>query len=218
MAADIIFKGIRDGLMVYLPEIPYADAEKLLLDKMEAHSAFFEGGDCPLYVSGEITDAELDGLRLTLREKFGVREVIRATARAQTEAKRGPAADIAPRGMAGAQSLALTIGGTVRNGQKITYQGDIIVMGDANPGSHLIAGGNVIVLGALRGVAHAGAFGEEGGTICAFTLTPTQLRIAGYIARPPEGLKRPDSPQMAKVAQGRIEIINLTKTVPGGIL
>lgn len=235
MAKDVVFKGIRDGLVVMLPsDLPIGEALELLLGKMEQNRPFFEGGNCPIYIAGEIDDQAMVSIRTLLGEQFGVRIVERANERRQGEAQMGigeepsqpaapgqePATVNLPRtaSSAGKESLLLTITGTVRNGQRITYQGDILVLGDANPGSQLIAGGNVIVMGTLRGLAHAGALGEESASVSAFTLMPTQIRIASFIARPPEGIKRPEVPQMAKVNDGRIEIVNLTvKAMPGGL-
>ncbi len=75
---------------------------------------------------------------------------------------------------------------TIRSGQQVKYPTNIVVLGDVNPGSELIAAGDVIVLGKLRGVVHAGAGGYSRAEIVALSLQPTQLRIANLISRPPE--------------------------------
>jgi septum formation inhibitor MinC len=74
---------------------------------------------------------------------------------------------------------------TLRSGQRIEVPGTIVVVGDVNSGAEIIAGGDVIVLGILRGVAHAGAYHEsgQGRFIFALELRPTQLRIGGIITR-----------------------------------
>ncbi len=84
---------------------------------------------------------------------------------------------------------------TLRSGQRIDSEHAVIVVGDVNPGAEIVAGGDVIVLGSLRGVAHAGAYDETGGgrTIFALSLQPTQLRIGTTISRgSPEGGKVPE--------------------------
>ncbi len=218
MAMNVVFKGIRDGLVVILPEGPADQAIDAMLLRMEQNRAFFEGGNCPLYISGDMTEETLQGLRALLLERFGILKVDRVTPRRQAEADRmGAQAQTAPGLTTGREGLSLTVEGTVRNGQRISYQGDIIVLGDCNPGSQLVAGGHILVMGALRGMAHAGALGEDDRCIAAFTLMPTQIRIASYIARPPEGAKRPEVPQMAKVRDGHIEIANLSARVLGGL-
>lgn len=75
--------------------------------------------------------------------------------------------------------------GTLRSGQKIETEHSLVVVGDVNSGAEIVAGGDVVVLGCLRGIAHAGAYDETGGgrTIFALNLQPTQLRIGGVITR-----------------------------------
>jgi septum site-determining protein MinC len=74
---------------------------------------------------------------------------------------------------------------TLRSGQKIETEHTLVVVGDVNSGAELVAGGDIIVLGSLRGVAHAGAYDETGGGrfIIAMDLQPTQLRIGSIISR-----------------------------------
>lgn len=77
---------------------------------------------------------------------------------------------------------------TLRSGQTVRFDGNIVVQGDVNPGAEIIAAGHVLVMGALRGVVHAGAKGDESATVTALAFSPTQIRIASYITRPPDGL------------------------------
>lgn len=75
--------------------------------------------------------------------------------------------------------------GTLRSGQKIETEHSIVVVGDVNSGAEVIAGGDVVILGTLRGIAHAGAYDESGGgrVIFSLNLKPTQLRIGLVISR-----------------------------------
>ena len=82
------------------------------------------------------------------------------------------------------QADTLLVQRSLRSGQSIHHTGSVVIMGDVNPGAEVIAGGNIVVMGSFRGVAHAGAQGDESATITAFRLRPTQLRIAGHITRP----------------------------------
>ena len=71
---------------------------------------------------------------------------------------------------------------TLRSGTRIEFGGHIVVYGDVNPGAELIAEGNVIVWGRLRGMVHAGAKGNRNAVVCALDLSPTQLRIAEEVS------------------------------------
>lgn len=76
--------------------------------------------------------------------------------------------------------------GTVRSGQLIKFEGNLVIIGDVNPGGEVEAAGNVVVMGSLRGIVHAGADGNKKAIVAALNLQPTQLRIADVITRPPD--------------------------------
>lgn len=98
----------------------------------------------------------------------------------------------------------------LRSGQKFFARGSLVILGDINPGAEVVAGGNILVMGALRGIAHAGAFGEEESVIAAYRLNPTQLRISNHITRPPDGEKvKSTNPEMARIREGKVVIEKL---------
>lgn len=70
---------------------------------------------------------------------------------------------------------------SLRSGTKEEYVGSIVVCGDVNSGAEIIAGGNIIILGTLRGVAHSGANGNNKAIIAANTMEPTQIRISNLV-------------------------------------
>ena len=71
--------------------------------------------------------------------------------------------------------------GSVRSGQKIEFEGSIIVLGDVNDGAEVIAGENIVIFGILRGLAHAGAKGNKDAMIAASSIEAPQLRIANVV-------------------------------------
>lgn len=71
--------------------------------------------------------------------------------------------------------------GAIRSGQRIEYEGSIVVLGDVNGGAEVIAGDNVVVLGVLRGLAHAGARGNKKAIIAAASIDCKQIRVADII-------------------------------------
>ncbi len=96
---------------------------------------------------------------------------------------------------------------TLRSGQKIHFDGNVVVVGDVNPGAEIVASGHIIVLGALRGVVHAGASGDEQAAVLAFRLQPTQLRIANHITRPPDDeITGPEQPEIARIKDNMVTI------------
>ncbi len=95
---------------------------------------------------------------------------------------------------------------TVRSGQRIEHDGDILILGDVNPDAYIIASGNIIVMGTLRGFAHAGANGDETAIVLALKLIPRQLRIANYLTRSPDEIDEPEYPEKAYVENNQIII------------
>jgi septum site-determining protein MinC len=101
---------------------------------------------------------------------------------------------------------------TLRGGQVLHHTGNIVVVGDINPGAELIATGDILVFGRLAGIAHAGAQGDEKARIYALELAPTQLRIATFIAADERSKRRSAPvPEAALARGGRIIIVPLDK-------
>lgn len=71
--------------------------------------------------------------------------------------------------------------GALRSGNRLEYEGTIIVLGDVNAGAEVISGENVIVLGVIRGLAHAGASGNREAIIVANEIDAPQIRIADIV-------------------------------------
>lgn len=74
----------------------------------------------------------------------------------------------------------------VRSGQVLEIVGDLLLIGDVNPGGKVITTGNIFIMGSLRGIAHAGLNGDRDAVIAASYMKPSQLRIADYISRAPD--------------------------------
>jgi septum site-determining protein MinC len=80
----------------------------------------------------------------------------------------------------------------------------VVVYGDVNPGAEIIAAGDIIVWGKLRGNVHAGADGDESAVVCALDMTPTQMRIAGYLTTSPADKRRKPRPEVASIRGDQI--------------
>ena len=71
--------------------------------------------------------------------------------------------------------------GSLRSGQRIEFEGSLVIIGDVNAGAEVIAGENIVVLGTLRGLAHAGAKGNKDAVIEAVSIEAVQIRIADIV-------------------------------------
>ena len=90
--------------------------------------------------------------------------------------------------------------GTIRSGEYLDSAGDLLILGDVNPGAKVRAEGSIMIWGKLLGIAHAGRKGNSKATISALQLRPVQLRIAEKVARGPN-----DKPLMVFAEQARID-------------
>ncbi|WP_062104558.1 septum site-determining protein MinC [Bacillus niameyensis] len=84
----------------------------------------------------------------------------------------------------------------VRSGQILEVPGDLLLVGDVNPGGTVRAVGNIFIMGALKGIAHAGFSGRSDAVIVASFMTPSQLRIADSISRAPDHYDQEGQHQM----------------------
>ncbi len=97
---------------------------------------------------------------------------------------------------------------TLRSGMEVRHDGTIILCGDVNPGGAIIAQGDIIIWGRLRGLAHAGVQSNRASRIFALQLQPTQLRIADVVARAPN---TPPQQQQAEIAYIGAEGIRIAR-------
>lgn len=80
--------------------------------------------------------------------------------------------------------------GTLRSGQKIEVEGSLVILGDINPGAQVVAGGNVVILGCLKGIVYAGYPSDKSAFVSALVMDPMQIQIGNCIARAPDTEKK----------------------------
>jgi len=95
---------------------------------------------------------------------------------------------------------------TIRSGMEIRHGGTVVILGDVKPGGSLVAEGDILLWGRLKGLAHAGSKGNAHCRIMALHMKPTQLRIADKVARPPETPPVEYLPEVAYIGEGGILI------------
>ncbi len=215
MAPNINIKGVRDGLLVSVSGGDWPNARAALLAQLKERADFIQGARVTLDVGGhELSAAELGKLREEL-SGMGVAlfAVVSTSTMTENSAqalglgtrifKPPQGAAARPKGSAPPGEEGLFVQRTIRSGVRIEFPGHVTVVGDVNSGAEIVAGGSIIVWGRLRGVVHAGAEGDETAVICALALTPTQLRVAGQIAIPPQQVNDP-KPEIARIRDGRV--------------
>jgi septum site-determining protein MinC len=189
-----------------LDDAPWEEQRLALLAQVDGQPAFFHGARLALDVASQVLHVnELVDLRDQLSERgISLWAVISESPTTEKTAQLlGLATRISkPRPEEGrkfavddlGEETALFLHRTLRSGTRIEFAGHIVVLGDVNPGAEIVADGNVMVWGRLRGMVHAGAKGNRKAVICALDLSPTQLRIAEEVAAAlsPQGNPRPE--------------------------
>lgn len=231
-AQKISIKGIRDGLLITLDQGNFEELQTELTSELSSKKGFFRGSQVVLDIKDRKLEREqlkiinelLEANEITLRTVLADRPEARDIARGLGLATRIPGSNVdldgnimpgptnnTTNGSAASADLAkalasnsLLLQETIRSGRSISHEGHVVVIGDVNPGAEIIAGGNVLVWGKLRGLVHAGAYGDDSAVICALELIPTQLRIADQIAVSPGGAQRHPTPEMVAIRDGQL--------------
>lgn len=208
-------KGIRDGLLATFLEAAWEDQCLALLGQIDERPAFFQGARLAIDVGSQILKVnDLVDLRDRLSERnvalwavIGESPITEHTSQLLGLATRisKPRPEEQKRADAVADDTALFINKTLRSGKRVEFPGHVVVMGDVNAGAEIVADGNVIVWGRVRGMIHAGSKGNRSATICALDLSATQLRIADEVSAMLKPQKDP-KPEIASInSEGRLQ-------------
>ena len=206
----IQIKGLRDGLLVSLDDAPWDKQRTAFLTQVDSQPAFFKGARLALDVASQVLHVnDLVDLRDQLSDRgISLWAVISESPTTEKTAQLlGLATRVSkPRPEESRQfsvkdlgdETALFLERTLRSGTRIEFPGHVVVLGDVNPGAEIIAEGNVIIWGRLRGMVHAGAKGNKTAVICALDLSPTQLRIAEEVSASLKPQENP-RPEIARI-------------------
>lgn len=194
----IVIKGNKEGLNVVINMNHFSDFDDMLeslVKKLSQGKKFYKGSTLKITTELKyINEKESIKLKEILFDEFLISDCIfqdqdESTVRLFTGIYEGKTKFLRK---------------TIRSGQSINYPGNIVIVGDVNPGAEIYAAGNIIVLGNLRGVVHAGTTGNEKAIIAALKLEPQILQIGSIVTRSPEDNLRPQYPEVAKIKNGNI--------------
>ena len=191
----VIFKGTKDGVtVIFDPEVSFETLCTQLEKKVAEAGKFFDNVKTSLAFKGRVFTEEEEETLLKIIAKHTTMEITFVKTE-NNEIKR--LSDLLEKALA-PFNLAKFHKGSLRNG-------------DVNPGAEIKAGGNIIILGQLKGMAHAGCKGMTDAFVSAIYMAPVQLRIADIITRfPEENKKGPKPPEYAFVQDGQIFVMALS--------
>ena len=178
-------KGFRDGMRLIIDtEATMDEIEQAIIERMASLGDSLSGLTMNMDLgSRSLNDEELVRLKKLLNENYGL-EVKQIIGDSQDGPKRTESAQIAGvpalhseervyNQLAQINEETRFIRHTLRSGQiERALEGNMVILGDVNPGAEVVAAGDIIVLGTLRGVAHAGALGNTSSIIFALNLLP----------------------------------------------
>lgn len=217
MDNSVIIKGDKYGIVLVMDrDMPFNDLLEKIAEKFSSAAKFY--GNASMAIS-------FRGRKLTVEEERQILDTIESNTKlniicvVDTDEERQEMFKKALE----AKMMAQKTGtgqfhkGTLRSGQVLESESSIIILGDVNPGAKVIAKGNVIVLGSLKGTIYAGVNGNENAFVVALYMNPVQIRIGDTIARSPDDAatkKNADmEPKIAFVENGNIYIEKLDKDV-----
>lgn len=220
MNNDIVeIKGVNDGLLISLdPNEEWLTVTGELANRIDQKQSFYSGARITVDVGGRpVPRHEMTGLKALLERRGMSLVMVLSDSATTTEA--AVTLDIrtaASSEVHNNQELpidpeeegehAVFVKRTLRSGRTIHTMGNVVVVGDVNPGAEIIAAGDIIIWGHLRGNVHAGANGDETARVCALEMTPTQLRIAGYITTSPPEKRKQSYPEIALIRDNQIVV------------
>jgi len=203
--AKLDVKGKNNNLIFVFGAGSFEELAGLLKERVENNQALFSGSQV-LFQGDGLKTLRLEELIALQRMCLDYGMVLNNMPAPQPAAAPVSAPAAAPAPAAAqpdrkthATGRDLMIFKTLRSGQKVHSEGSIIVWGDVHESAEITAASDVVVLGRLEGLAHAGCFGDVSSTIFALTLTPRQLRIADRISRSSGKIVRNPYPEIAYV-------------------
>ena len=207
----VMFKGTKNGINILLQQdIPFSELKELFEKKVIESAKFFEGVKTSIAFQGRtLSQEEETSLLDIITEHTTMNITFIRDAKKEDTTQKIPEGVTLPDDM---QQHYITKyhKGSIRSGQCLIFDGSVVVIGDVNPGGEIKASGNIIILGQLKGIAHAGCNGMTDAFVSALYMIPVQLRIADIITRfPEENKKGPKPPEFAYIEEGQIYVMPL---------
>lgn len=196
MSQKVVIKSNKYGINLVLdPNVPFRELLDAVIEKFKESEKFFKNSKLAI---------SFEGRRLSQEEEYRIIDAITENTSIEIicivdndeENAERMKRQVDAYCQAVEQQYAADMGaqgefykGTLRSGQIIESDASVTILGDVNPGAKVVSGGNVVILGALKGNVHAGAYGDESCFIFALDMNPIQIQIGSLIAKSPDRQK-----------------------------
>lgn len=177
---NVTIKGTKDGLTLHLDDsCSFEELKKELVHKLSESTRSMEDRLISVMV-------QVGNRYLTAEQQEELKDIICQKKNLIVESIRSNVITKAEAEKLKEQDKVVTVARIIRSGQVLEVPGDLLLIGDVNPGGTVMAGGNIFIMGSLKGIAHAGCNGNKEAVISASIMKPSQLRISEYINRAPD--------------------------------
>lgn len=198
----IIIKGNKEGLNAIINIDKFGNFEEMLdalIEKLSKGKKFYKGSTlCITTKLSSLTEKDVESLKVVLFEEIGIKDIVFEDKDVKDKESESKIFNGVYEGR------TKFIRKTVRGGQCVDFQGNIVIVGDVNSGAEVYAVGNIIVLGSIKGNVYAGVGGNRKAIIAAFALQPEILKIGDIITISPDDFEKPKYPEVAKVKDDAI--------------
>ncbi len=215
--STVALRAYRDGLhLIIKPHLSITEIEEAIQEEISRMNRPLTGASVQIDLKGpDLKDEEIAYLRSKLQESYNL--TVRGIGAPEEPAPQPIAA--APTTHIISQAVntqpdtrdsepSRIVPYTIRSGQTEDFpQGSLIIYGDVNSGAEVRSGGDIVILGALRGNAHAGMNGRLSSVIIAMDLVPLQLQIGNYVNRLPIDQKPRGYPEIARIGAEDVIIV-----------
>lgn len=165
----IKIKGVNNSLVFVFEPGAFDDYKSFLQERFTSNPQLFSGSRVIFHGPGlkDLNQEEISALQLLCLENGMLLNNMEDHPRPEKQTA----------------SKDLVIRRNVRSGQKIRSEGSVVIWGDVHESAEITAAGDIVVLGRLEGIAHAGCYGEMSSIVFALQLTPSQIRIGNRVSR-----------------------------------
>lgn len=181
---NVTIKGTKEGLVLHLDDsCSYEELKRELDNKLSANA---RTQDERHLTSVKV---EMGNRYLTESQRGELKDLIRQKKNFEVDDIESNVITKEEAGRLLAETEVVTVSRIIRSGQVLEVPGDLLLIGDVNPGGTVIAGGNIFIMGTLKGLAHAGCYGNDQAVIAASSMKPSQLRISDCLNRAPDSIQ-----------------------------
>jgi septum site-determining protein MinC len=178
---NVTIKGTKDGLTLHLDDTCSYDELKKELDRKLSNSSRVQEEQQLLSVKVKVGNRYL-----TAKQQEELKDLIRQKRNLIVEDLETNVITKAEAERLRQETEIVSVARVIRSGQVLEIMGDLLLIGDVNPGGTVKATGNIFIMGTLKGIAHAGCDGNDEAVIAASVMKPSQLRISDCINRAPD--------------------------------